>query len=331
MEHQFFFISNYIYGGTVTFTAHLLHKLRKKNLSTIIGTFEKKKVGDFGYGLSYNSISSDHLDAIKKIFITDMYRNFHLLEKLKRKDITIVIHDPGEIFEENASYLKYWNIITVRKTVQDFLKRKHDIDARFLHHPFFPYQVAEDDHDHIIAGDEAVSISRIDYNKYIDIMLEANKISKRAIKIYGATNPLYVAKQLDGLNFDKYYHGKFPKSFVAVSKILSKAKFMIDLSVIPNHDDKGAQCTYLDDGGGAQYTYLEAIYNNTAIVLNRKWIEGVDKKYRDFKEGANCYAISNGKELAELLNSDVDTTKVIREAKTLMDRHIRADWAQVTV
>ena len=54
---------------------------------------------------------------------------------------------------------------------------------------------------------------------------------------------------------------------------------MVDLSEIP------------EDGGGTQYTFLEAVYNNCAIVLNRKWIESVDKKYRDFKEGYNCYAV----------------------------------------
>ena len=69
------------------------------------------------------------------------------------------------------------------------------------------------------------------------------------------------------------------KSFDKVSDILSKSKFMVDLSVLPN------------GGGGTQYSFLEAIYNNTAIILNRGWVETVDRKYRDFKEGHNCYAV----------------------------------------
>ena len=101
------------------------------------------------------------------------------------------------------------------------------------------------------------------------------------------------------------------KSFDKVSDILSKSKFMVDLSVLPN------------DGGGTQYTFLEAIYNNTAIILNRGWVETVDRKYRDFKEGYNCYAVSNEQELIELVNNsdNIDTAKIVENASKLMYRH----------
>ena len=95
-------------------------------------------------------------------------------------------------------------------------------------------------------------------------------------------------------------------------QILKKAKFMIDLSIIPN------------DGGGTQYTFLDAIYHNCAIILNRHWIENVDRGYRDFKEGENCYAVSSAEELKELRDDvkNIDTTKVIQNARKLLDRHI---------
>jgi hypothetical protein len=38
---------------------------------------------------------------------------------------------------------------------------------------------------------------------------------------------------------------------------------MIDLSQLPM------------DGGGTQYTFLDAIYHDCAIILNRKWIENL--------------------------------------------------------
>jgi hypothetical protein len=93
---------------------------------------------------------------------------------------------------------------------------------------------------------------------------------------------------------------------------------MIDLSFLPN------------DGRGTQYTFLDAIYHNCAIILNRQWIENVDPKYRDFKEGENCYAVSNADELKELLDnmSNIDTTKIVQNARKLLDRHIinAGDW-----
>lgn len=87
---------------------------------------------------------------------------------------------------------------------------------------------------------------------------------------------------------------------------------MADLSFLPN------------DGGGTQYTFLDAIYHNCAIILNRQWIENVDANYRDFKEGENCYAVSDAQELKELLDDaeNIDTTKIVQNARKLLDRHI---------
>jgi hypothetical protein len=100
--------------------------------------------------------------------------------------------------------------------------------------------------------------------------------------------------------------------FDATSKILKKAKLMVDLSFLPN------------DVGGTQYTFLDALYHNCAIILNRQWMENVDPKYRDFKEGENCYAVSNAEELKELLDDaeKIDTSKTVQNARKLLDRHI---------
>ena len=167
------------------------------------------------------------------MFIADMYRNFHILKKLKDKDITIVVHDPGEIFEENEDFLKIWNIIVIRKSVQDFLERECGIKAKFLYHPFYPYKIINNntaENNVIVNKKEAVSISRIDVYKNIDILLNANKKLDRPIKIYGLVNPQYVLSKLSKLDFDKHYCGMFDKSFSQVSNILSKSKFMADLS-----------------------------------------------------------------------------------------------------
>jgi glycosyltransferase involved in cell wall biosynthesis len=287
----FFYLSNYRYGGGTTFTAHLLHMLRMKYVLCLTKAFEKN-IGDFGYGIRYYKKAIQFLDDLKDIFIANMYKNFYLLEKLTGKEITIVIHDPGEVFKETEPYVENWNIIVIRKSTQSYLKNKYNIRAKFLYHPFYPYKknrCATLMDSEVNDRNDSVSISRIDYYKNIDIILRANNELERPIKIYGSKNPEYVASQLDSLNFSKYYQGIFKKSFNQVSNILRKSKFMVDLSELPH------------DGGGTQYTFLEAIYNNCAIILNRKWIGTVDKKYADFKEGYNCYAVSNEEELIELI------------------------------
>ena len=85
-----------------------------------------------------------------------------------------------------------------------------------------------------------------------------------------------------------------------------------------------------NDGGGTQYTFLDALYHNCVIILNRQWIENVDAEYRDFKEGENCYAVSNAEELRELLDNaeNIDTAKIVQNARKLLDKHIHnaSDW-----
>ncbi len=323
----FLFISNYMYGGCLTFTAHLLHILKRKKILRIARKFEKTNK-NFGYGIKYQDVPLEYLDSVdNNIFITDMFQHFECLEKLrtmeeeKGKEVTIVIHDPGELFVSNESYLKYWNIITIRKSMQQYLRDRYGIESKFIYHPFYPYPIK-------LQGDsskeqeenkpEAVSISRIDFNKNTEIVLDANKRTKNPVKIYGWSNKEYVSQKLDSAEFSKYYQGKYIKSFDATSKILKRAKFMIDLSILPN------------DGGGTQYTFLDAIYHNCAIILNRQWIEGVDVKYRDFLEGENCFAVSNAEELKDLLDKaeNIDTSKIVQNARKLLDRHMNSatEW-----
>jgi hypothetical protein len=52
-QRQYFFIAdNYLYGGCITFTAHLMHLLGRKCFRRITNRFEKK-FGEFGYGIRY--------------------------------------------------------------------------------------------------------------------------------------------------------------------------------------------------------------------------------------------------------------------------------------
>ncbi len=84
-----FYLSDYRYGGCTTFTAHLLCLLQKKHVFYLTQDFEKEK-GNFGYGIRYQKKPLQFQDNVKKVFIADMYRNFHILQKLENKYATIV-------------------------------------------------------------------------------------------------------------------------------------------------------------------------------------------------------------------------------------------------
>ncbi len=346
-KREYFFLSDfYQWGGTVTFTAHLLNTIGRKQVVRIGNIPEgDKTTGNFGYNIAYKIISLDSIDKAHKPFVTDFFKYYHVLHRLKRNDLTIVIHDPTEISEEIAPYLEHWNIICIRKAFQEYLKNNYNVYSKFLYHPFYPYptknnnsdsgSIAEYGDGHTkepnqeVEKTSAVSISRVDYGKNTEIIIYANKLVKEeqqdprhdcTIKIHGPYNSEYVDRMLGGeQNFRQYYRGTFAKSFSAISTILDKAKFVIDLSTIPN------------DGGGTQYTFLEAIHHGAALIINRKWIEGLDPKYCDFKEGYNCYAISNAQELAEIIKNskNIDTDRIVNNSKKLMKRHINAGWSSV--
>jgi hypothetical protein len=188
------------------------------------------------------------------------------------------------------------------------LKSTLGLNSIFLLHPFYPYAFTKDAHPH-----KAVSISRIDFDKHIDIPLDANKLlpAKQSILLYGAANLQYVFFKLDRDAFKKYYKGKFEKTFESLNEILKDAKFVVDMSVIKH------------DGGGTQYTFLEAIHQECALVMNQKWIQDYDTP---FQEGKNCFVVNNGEELAALIKRNPSVKEITVAAKKILKPHIEVDW-----
>jgi hypothetical protein len=327
-ETQFLYLHKYLYGGATTFTAHLLCTLkqdeRESNTVLRVGKRCEKVLKQFGYGLSYRNVSLEALSVIKRPFITILKDNYsYVLSKLndgrkKLDDIVLVIHDYRDISHKSLPHIKRWKIVTIRKTVQEYLRKNHDLDTIFLYHPFHPYPTISKE-----PRRGAVSISRISFEKNIDVILKANSLlnSESKIKLYGCPSRMYVYLFLGGQreNFNKYYYGTFDKSFSSLSSLLSNVKFVVDLSVLKH------------DGGGTQYTFLEAIHNGCALILHRGWIENsnVRPEYSDFREDYNCFAVENDKELADLIRKDPDTSKVTENAKKLMNRHIKSDWSNL--
>ena len=114
------------------------------------------------------------------------------------------------------------------------------------------------------------------------------------------------------MNIGEYWKGKFPKNLSPIydgKSILKDAKYMIDMSII-----KG-------DGGGTQYTFLEAIYHDTVLVLHNEWIE----KGELFISGQNCIGVSNAEELSEFLTNDLSTDKyseILMNSKKILENHV---------
>jgi glycosyltransferase involved in cell wall biosynthesis len=296
-----------IYGGWVSFTAHLSLKYSLPLFK--IGSKTEEKQREYGYGAQYQNRAPNDLPK-GRILITAIDKSYYeFLDKMPDGTM-IVIHDPTEVSgkgkEPVLRNLARFKVITIRESVKKFLKDQFEIKSKFVIHPFYEYPFTKTKD-----PGGAVSISRIDFDKHTDIILKANKSLKDPIDIYGAINRQYVFFKLNDLGFKKYYKGPFEKSFEDLDDILADAKFVVDMSVIKN------------DGGGSQYTFLEAMYQGCALVINAKWI---DNSKTEFSEGKNCFVVANEEELAALLNKDPNTARVVRGGKELLRPHIEVNW-----
>ena len=296
----------------MSFTAHLA---LKHDLPIYkIGNRAEEKNRPFGYGVEYRNISAADIKTFKNPLITAIDKNFYDNLKDFPDNTFVVIHDPSEVTKKTSpllvKHLKRFRIIVIRKSVQTYLKNRVGFDSLFLIHPFYAYEFSKD-----ALPSKAVCISRIDFDKHIDIILEANKHLPAAqqITLNGAANNQYVFFKLEGLNFHKYYKGTFEKTFDALNAILKDAKWVVDMSVIK------------DDGGGSQYTFLEAIHQGCALVINSRWVEGYATP---FQHGVNCFVVKDGNELADLIKSDPSVSKILKNATELLEPHLKVDWVK---
>ena len=302
------------YGGWVSFTAHLALK-KSYPLFKLSDKKTEKQSRPFGYNVNYtNALIEDIKKLPGKILITAVDKKFyHFLPNIPN-DSYIVIHDPTELKSDVLEHLPRFNVITIRPIVRKLLQNRHGIKSKFLHHPFYEFPIEKQ----ILYPNKtkAISISRVDFDKHTDIIIDANdklKTKSKQVHIYGALSDLYVYHKLRDTNFKLYYKGKFGKSFKDLIELLYPCKFMVDMSAI-----KG-------DGGGSQYTFLEAIYMRCILVLNSKWTDNVKT---DFKHNHNCFIVDNSDDLYKLLKKGItekEFKRITTNAYSLLKSHIKGN------
>ena len=317
-----------VYGGWVSFTCHLSLKYDYP-LFRISKRTEKKK-RNLGYGVGYQNMNIEELSNKSNILITAIDKNYYqYLDKIPDGSY-IVIHDPTEVKGKKNILLEHiqrFNIITIRETMYNFLLDKHNIKSKFIPHPFYEFPKGP-----LKEKNNVVSISRIDFDKNIDVLIRANLLIDNDastidgddaipnIDIFGAKNDIYVHHHLTnklGLPLDKYYKGRFKKDFNELANILNCAKYVIDMSSIAN------------DGSGSQYTFLEAIYCGCILILNKKWINPSVNSL--FIDGKNCFIVENENDILSILSKykgkDENLSVIIEESKKIIKKNLEADWS----
>ena len=324
------YLAKPIYGGWVTFTGHLskkydypIHKLTKHT---------EKTYRSFGYECAYKNLALSDLIVLENPLITAVDKSFWEYLQYFPEGTGIVIHDPTEcksskegnpLIQETATMgsnlLHKFRVYVIRESVQTYLQETHNISATFLKHPFYLSEIPKG-----MKGlrFKNVSVARIDFDKNTDILLKANALLDpdaldSHIHLFGAENRIYVYHKLRELGIQKYWLGKFAKNMIPQylegQSILKDADYMIDLSII-----KG-------DGGGTQYSFLEAIHQDCILVLHNEWIQAGST----FKSGFNCIGVSDEHELADFLKqglSESGKKLILQNAKKLMKEHNDVVW-----
>ncbi len=83
------------------------------------------------------------------------------------------------------------------------------------------------------------------------------------------------------------YKGGFDMTFEATAKVYSRAHAVVDLS------------RFNGDGGGTQYTFLEAAHCGCLLILHDDWLK--PEYPSPYKNGLNCLTVKSEKDLAALV------------------------------
>ena len=262
-------------GGWVTFTYHLTRALdavgEPWRLLKINPT-GRSGAQDFGYGLEFYNASIEDALALPGVTLISAAAKQYAepVGVLLEYGARLVLHDPTEL-KAGLAGAKVTDPWTIRRAVAA------QVPSTFIRHPYARSERPAK----LPKRQGAVSTSRIDFDKHTEIILAANRLGAK-IRIHGFENRLYTKFKIMP-EFPEWEQSlcAYPRTPEAAFNLLLGAKFMVDMSAI-----KG-------DGGGTQYTFLEAWDAGAVPIINAAWVRSKD----DMVPSVNCYAAGSPAEL----------------------------------
>lgn len=298
-----FFMYRTFGGGTTSFTVHLYEGMKRAGLEPQI--FRVKERGEHFTrtfakyeGVEYRNITSEealkivkHNPSVLVAPCNSKYLDFDptIIGKLMKAGMRLIIHDPNEfeIYDHLNNRDKIQRPICIRPTMKQFFS-----DAVFIPHPYVRQYPKNEATPHAKRPWHAVSIARITFVKRTEIIVEANQMlpAKKQVVLRGAENRLFTRWKIKP-KFPEFKQGGygFPMTWGASAIECAKAKYAVDLTLFPN------------DGGGSQYSFMEAWDAGTVNVIHEDWL-----RYKgEMKAQHNCVTVNDAKSLAKLLKISI--------------------------
>jgi len=186
---------------------------------------------------------------------------------------SIVVHDPAE---KHLADIPPERTIVIRRSMKTRLPK-----ATFIPHPYRRCNPVRERNLGVIAH------SRVDFDKYTHLILEANDLGA-GVRIFGAPNPMYVHFKIHP-RWPDFAAEPFPRDEDAGAVLCAAADAVVDMSAIKN------------DGGGSQYSFMEAWDARTPLVISGKWTAGYPDD--EMQNGVNCLVARDGKEIKACLDN----------------------------
>lgn len=268
-------------GGWATFTRHLVDSLVAEGQEVKLvklGNRDEPFTRPFGPTHAYHNITFaslvGRLTKGDQCIIAALGK--HYVEQgrmLMDAGAKIVIHDTAESSVRMELNHKPW---CIRKTLAE------QFNGIFIRHPYVRHT-----RNRTIRGKAIIATSRVDFDKNTAMILDANRLGAK-IDIVGFENRLYTKFKIMP-NYPEWVQspGTHPRTGAGSFELLQSALAMVDLT-----DIKG-------DGGGTQYTFLEAWDAGAIPIIGMWWLRDRD----DMQDGTNCVGVANAQELANVAKS----------------------------
>lgn len=288
-------------GGWATFTVHLYHLLKNAGHDVHLYKVGNRTEGftrPFAdHGIPYQNYDQNHLAELsvdgEYCIIAALGKHYvDAVQPLLAAGAGIVVHDTAESTNRMA-ITKPW---VIRKTLAKLFD-----DAVFIRHPYVPHSDLRRPTTLMKNRSGYVATSRVDFDKNTTMILEANRLGA-GVDIVGFENRLYTRFKVCP-DYPEWVQSKgdHPRSGAGSFERLAKARGMVDLTAI-----KG-------DGGGTQYTFLEAWDAGCVPIIGSWWIQKGD----DMKPMTNCFTVGSAEELAKLTKRWPVTARDLVEAGRL--------------
>jgi hypothetical protein len=286
-------------GGWATFTRHLTSLLEEYGEEVQIWKIGNNTEGfqrPFGPDHTYRNVGINDITRLvadsEPCIIAALGKHYvDQAVQLMEWGAKIVVHDTAESTNRMALD-RPW---VIRKCLAPL------VGGVFIRHPYVrharPAAVPK-----VRKG--AIATSRVDFDKNTRMILDANRLGA-GIKIVGFENRLYTKFKIVP-DYPEWVQspGTHPRTGGGSFEQLLGAKFMVDLT-----DIKG-------DGGGTQYTFLEAWDAGAVPVIGDWWL----RKGDDMVEGRNCLATPDAAYLKRLVKGPYEEI-VAKQGEAQLKKH----------